>query len=39
MAHTSGPSAPRSFTGKLWYVHWPVVLVAGMIAGIGCAAL
>ncbi|MEQ1719059.1 MAG: rod shape-determining protein RodA, partial [Hyphomicrobium sp.] len=39
MAYTSGSAAPRSFTAKLWHVHWPVVLVAGLIAAIGCAAL
>lgn len=30
---------PRSITAKLWYVNWPVLAVAGMIAAIGCAAL
>ncbi len=39
MTYTSPVVHPRSFTAKLWYVHWPVVIVAGLIAAIGCAAL
>jgi rod shape determining protein RodA len=30
---------PRSITSKLWYVNWPVIAVASLIATIGCAAL
>lgn len=39
MAYLQNPGAPRSFTEKLWHVHWPVVFVSGAIAAIGCAAL
>lgn len=39
MVYASMPSHPRSFTAKLWYVNWPALLVAGLIASIGCAAL
>lgn len=39
MVYLQNTGAPRSFTEKLWFVHWPVVLVAGAIAAIGCAAL
>ncbi len=37
LAHSVTP--PRSITAKLWYVNWPVIAVAGLIATIGCAAL
>ncbi len=39
MSYSSGQFAPQSFTAKLWYVNWPVLIVAGLIAAIGCAAL
>ena len=39
MALPSPAPAPMSFTSKLWYVNWPVLIVAAMIASVGCAAL
>lgn len=39
MAFASSTPHPRSFTAKLWYINWPALLVAGIIASIGCAAL
>ncbi|HMN36201.1 MAG TPA: rod shape-determining protein RodA [Hyphomicrobium sp.] len=39
MSYASGQFAPQSLTAKLWHVNWPVLIVAGLIAAIGCAAL
>lgn len=39
MSFTPTVTAPRSITAKLWYVNWPVIAVASLIATIGCAAL
>jgi len=34
-----GSAAPRTLSEKLWRVNWAVLIVAGAIAAIGCAAL
>ena len=39
MSYSPTVTHPRSITSKLWYVNWPVIAVAGLIATIGCAAL
>ncbi|MGE0053563.1 MAG: rod shape-determining protein RodA [Hyphomicrobium sp.] len=39
MSYSSGPATPQTLTAKLWHVNWPVLIVAGVIASIGCAAL
>lgn len=39
MTYANPVHHPRSFTAKLLYVNWPIIIVAGVIASIGCAAL
>lgn len=39
MVFSSQTAVPGSITAKLWRINWGIILVAGAIAGIGCAAL